>query len=398
MKKIIWLIPELINGSGGHRTILSHAKCLEESGKYECILFFEPGKYLNPNEVRNDIKVFFSMEFKSVYLGFEPTIDADLIFATVWFSAKFVRDNNRYARKAYFVQDYEAWFNPMGDAYLLAESSYTYGLIPVSIGNWLRSVMHDRFGVKGYSFDFCATKSIYNKKEGLNKNNKKSVCFIYQPDKPRRCAKIGIDALGIVKHYLPEVEIFLYGSTSVDNIWFEHSNLKIISEQRCAELYNSCSVGLCISSSNPSRIPFEMMGCGLPVVDVYRDNNLFDMPDDAVLLAEPNSEAIASALMYILSNEDVAKKMSIAGISFMENKDNQTAYKQFINIVDDVIEGDSISNIEDSRVEKLYNGNAFKLDKNLLNEKYQQYDLVSHKMRIKLFIKKILRKYVSKKY
>ena len=36
-------------------------------------------------------------------------------------------------------------------------------------------------------------------------------------------------------------------------------DLGLVSPTACADLYRRCSVGLCVSSSNPSRIPFEMM-------------------------------------------------------------------------------------------------------------------------------------------
>ena len=83
---------------------------------------------------------------------------------------------------------------------------------------------------------------------------------------------LGIEALGIVKFLRPDVKIYLYGSNIKGNVWFEHENLGIIPLEKCNALYNKCEVGLCISSSNPSRIPFEMMAAGLPVVDLIHGN------------------------------------------------------------------------------------------------------------------------------
>ena len=77
---------------------------------------------------------------------------------------------------------------------------------------------------------------------------------------------------------------------------FECKNLNIIPITKCNELYNKCKVGVCMSASNPSRIPFEMMAAGLPVVELYKENNIYDMPDEGVLLARPTPEAIASAI------------------------------------------------------------------------------------------------------
>ncbi|WP_373417079.1 rhamnosyltransferase WsaF family glycosyltransferase, partial [Vibrio parahaemolyticus] len=51
------------------------------------------------------------------------------------------------------------------------------------------------------------------------------------------------------------------------------------------KLYNKCKVGLCISMTNPSRIPYEMMASGCVPVDIYRYNNLLDFKSGTSLLA-----------------------------------------------------------------------------------------------------------------
>ena len=83
---------------------------------------------------------------------------------------------------------------------------------------------------------------------------------------------------------------------------FECQNLNIIPIEKCNELYNRCKVGVCMSASNPSRIPFEMMAAGLPVVEMYKENNIYDMPDGGVLLARTTPEAIASAIIYLVDH------------------------------------------------------------------------------------------------
>ena len=55
-------------------------------------------------------------------------------------------------KRLYFVQDFEAYFNPVGDAYLMAENSYCYGLKPLTIGRWLRYKLQNDFVVESYHF------------------------------------------------------------------------------------------------------------------------------------------------------------------------------------------------------------------------------------------------------
>ncbi|MDA4182763.1 glycosyl transferase family 1, partial [Escherichia coli] len=81
----------------------------------------------------------------------------------------------------------------------------------ITIGRWLRYKLQNDFAVESYHFEFGANHNIYKRVPTIQKE--KAVCFIYQPDKPRRCSRIGIEALGIVKHCMPDVKIYLYGSS-----------------------------------------------------------------------------------------------------------------------------------------------------------------------------------------
>ena len=64
--------------------------------------------------------------------------------------------------------------------------------------------------LKAITSEFGANHNIYKRVPTIQK--KKAVCFIYQLDKPRRCSRIGIEALGIVKHCTPDVKIL--------SLWF----------------------------------------------------------------------------------------------------------------------------------------------------------------------------------
>lgn len=338
MKKAAWFLPSLLEGSGGHRTILQNAEYLASKGEFTCDLYIEDdGSVVNEEELKKIATRYYG-ETKGCrfFLGYNPKNSYDLYFATIWYSAKVVRDIPVAAAKLYFIQDFEACFNPMGDGYLLACNSYCYGLKPITIGRWLTHKMKTEYAANSQYFDFCSDHSVYHPMKEINKE--KAVCFIYQPNKPRRCSVIGIEALGIVKYMRPEVKIYLYGSKQKGNVWFEHTNYGIISIEKCNELYNQCSVGLCISSSNPSRIPFEMMSAGLPVVDIYMENNLYDMPDQAIRLAHDTPESIAEAIISILDDPEEQERMSKAGIEYMQDKSLKKGFEQFYNAVNNVLE------------------------------------------------------------
>ena len=329
-----WVLPSLIEGSGGHRTILQNVQYLIRKG-YECDVYVEDkGEVKNSEELRRQAETLFGKHDCRFILGYDIQGEYDIIFATAWFTAKVVRDCNSKAVKAYFIQDFEALFNPMGDGYILACNSYGYGLKPVTIGRWLSHKMQTEYHTPSRYFDFCADRRIYRPLPDAKKEH--AICFVYQPDKPRRCSVLGIEALGIVKFLRPDVKIYLYGSNIKGNVWFEHENLGIIPLEKCNALYNKCEVGLCISSSNPSRIPFEMMAAGLPVVDLYMENNFFDMPNEGVRLAHTTPESIAQALIEILDHPETAAEMSEAGKRYMADKDLEHGFEQFYAAVSDM--------------------------------------------------------------
>ncbi len=329
-----WVLPSLIEGSGGHRTILQNVQYLIRKG-YECDVYVEDkGEVKNSEELRRQAETLFGKHDCRFILGYDIQGEYDIIFATAWFTAKVVRDCNSKAVKAYFIQDFEALFNPMGDGYILACNSYGYGLKPVTIGRWLSHKMQTEYRTPSRYFDFCADRRIYRPLPETKKEH--AICFVYQPDKPRRCSVLGIEALGIVKFLRPDVKIYLYGSNIKGNVWFEHENLGIIPLEKCNALYNKCEVGLCISSSNPSRIPFEMMAAGLPVVDLYMENNFYDMPNEGVRLAHTTPESIAQALIEILDHRETAAEMSEAGKRYMADKDLEHGFEQFYAAVSDM--------------------------------------------------------------
>ena len=80
-----------------------------------------------------------------------------------------------------------------------------------------------------------------------------------------------------------------------------------------------------------------MMAAGLPVVDLYLENNLYDMPDTSISLAEPTPEAIATAIISILDDDHKQKAMSKAGIEFMSRYPINKGFEQFGEIVDAII-------------------------------------------------------------
>lgn len=355
-KKIAWVIPHPGKGSGGHRTIIQNVNALIRQG-YECDIYVEDDNVSTAEMVKQKINEYYEPCDAGVYVGIRMRKDYDIVFATGWQIVEFVR-NLPAKHKGYFIQDFEPWFFPMGDQYIITENSYRYGFKPVTIGKWLAHKMLAEYENPVEYFDFGADLNVYKKLDNVKKEN--AICFVYQPEKSRRCDYIGLKALRIVKTLRPDIQIYLYGSNMPATFDFECKNLNIIPITKCNELYNKCKVGVCMSASNPSRIPFEMMAAGLPVVELYKENNIYDMPDEGVLLARPTPEAIASAIIHLVDSEEERNKMSEFGVKYMQNYPLERGFKQFLKAVDDMLNTD-YNNTE--AINPIYNKKPFEATK-----------------------------------
>ena len=324
---VAWFVPGLLKGSGGHRTIFQNINALIKEG-YQCDAYIGDDPTIPPSILKEQINSFYGESSVNAFAGWEPTKKYDVVVATAFNTVKPVMKTD-CKKKLYFVQDYEPWFFSMGDLYIEAENSYKNDISVISIGKWLSAKMRKEYNLNASYFNFCADLNVYKKLDNVKKEH--AICFIFQPQKPRRCDHLALSALQIVKEIDPTLKIYLYGSekTTMENL--EVEQLGIIPIEECNELYNRCEVGLCMSASNPSRIPFEMMATGLPVVELHRENNLYDFPNEGCLLAEPTPEAVANAILTILRDKKLQEKMSKAGQKYMKDYPLEMGYEQFID-------------------------------------------------------------------
>lgn len=332
---IAWVVPAFSTGSGGHRTIFTNVNYLIEHG-YKCDVYVDGNQGECPNDIFKRIEEGYG-EFKAdVFAGYTLAKKYDIAIATGWDTAEPVASSDAKNR-LYFIQDFEPYFFPRNGENIAAERSYSLGLRGITIGKWLTQKISNNYPTETNFFHFCADLTKYHKLDDVEKED--AICFIFQPGKPRRCDQIALRALKIVQKLRPETKIYLYGSAKrkIEGLKVEH--LGEITIEDCNNLYNKCAVGLCMSASNPSRIPFEMMSAGLPVVELYLDNNLYDFPDGGCLLADPTPEAVATALLKVLESKPLQKSMSETGQTFMKDYPIEKGYAEFLEFIENVAKG-----------------------------------------------------------
>jgi glycosyltransferase involved in cell wall biosynthesis len=118
------------------------------------------------------------------------------------------------------------------------------------------------------------------------------------------------------------VEIVMFGSPHAarQNLDFPVTFLKVVPTlEGLSDLYSSADLGMAFSTTNPSLVPYEMMACGLPVVDLDRPGNEinYDNRRDIAVLVDPRPEIMAKQVVALLDAEDERNARSRNGLNFV---------------------------------------------------------------------------------
>jgi len=106
-------------------------------------------------------------------------------------------------------------------------------------------------------------------------------------------------------HYSTDAEIAFYGSPHQTAVNFPVTQLGVLpGPNDLAKLYGEATVGIAFSTTNPSLVPYEMMACGLPVLDLGREGNEMNYSGrfDIARLANPDPVAMAQELSDLIGS------------------------------------------------------------------------------------------------
>ncbi|WP_374447036.1 glycosyltransferase [Stella sp.] len=336
MAWIAWLVNRPIPGSGGQATVFARARATARAG-HRCT-FHLPGWLAEHAEaMRGAVVEWHGIAAGDVFVGYEGAAGADLVMATDWGGLP-AAGALRAARLAQFVQDHEASFRAVGDDTLRLEASPIVGATAICLGNWLRGTFAERYGRAAFGIAFGADAAIYHPDDTVAREDR--VACIVQPEKARRCPGTAVAALEIVRERRPQTAISIYGNeTPVTGPLADYA-LGRLAPTELARLYRRARVGLCLSATNPSRIPFEMMACGLPVVELYRANTLLDLPEAGAVLALQTPHSLAEALIWLLDRPDAAARLGAAAARYMEDRTAEREDREFVAAIAAILAGE----------------------------------------------------------
>lgn len=306
--KIAFFLPEVIKGGGGHRNIFRVISHMADKGHKIDVYYTDSNE--EPDTVKNNVSTWFYDMRNVRFIRYEGKVGYyDAGIATWWETAYIVKNNVSHFKKIfYFVQDFEPYFYPMSSEYFLAENTYKFGFYHICSGAWCKKMLVEKYKANATSFQFPIDRTIYNQNYKRTKINK-NIVFFAKPEMSRRCFKIGIDALKILKEKRSDIEIILYGSKQLSKkqVPFEATILNLLPTIKdLAVLYANADLGIVFSTTNPSLVPYEMMSCGCPVVDMDVENALSKYGDNEnnVFLVDPLPETFAKQLEDIIDDNE----------------------------------------------------------------------------------------------
>lgn len=318
--KIGWIVPGLIIGGGGHRNILRAAYHLERFG-HDVRLYFSDTN-LSEAELRDGVREHF-YPFEGPVRRFRGRADGeDVLMATHWSTVALAESvRSTIGEIFYFVQDFEPAFYPMGSEYILAENTYRKGLYAITSGEWCAHLLRRDYAMDADSFRFPVDGTIYHAGAGGGAARQKRILFFAKPEMARRCFLIGTMALAEFHRLRPDYEILFFGSGSAKAIAqpYPVTYLDIVPTlQDLARLYATSTAGLVFSTTNPSLVPYEMMACGLPVVDLDRPGNEvnYDSRRDIALLADADPRRMAEAMAALVDDAGALRQRGANGLAY----------------------------------------------------------------------------------
>jgi glycosyltransferase involved in cell wall biosynthesis len=317
---LAFVVPPFQRGSGGHSTIFGLIARLEQMG-HTCTIWVHDTSGSNavppPAVVRRNVIEWFAPVAAPAFVGFDGWHGADVTIATGWDTAHPVAMLSGCGARAYLVQDHEPEFFATSAERIWAEQTYDLGLYPICASRWLRDLLAEQHGCEGAYFHLGVDHDVYRPVPGVERR-RDTIVFYARAGTARRAVPLGVLALEELCARRPATRVVAFGQQERLKTAFANESLGVATPARLARAYSEATVGLCMSLTNYSLIPQEMMACGLPCVDLAGGSSEAVFGDAGpVDLAAADPIALADTMEALLDDERAWRAKSDAGLAFV---------------------------------------------------------------------------------
>lgn len=314
--KIAWVLEPFARSSGGVTTIMRTIHQLEHWGHRQTVYILDPVG--NLESVRKMVTESYFPIHAPVRAFAQGVDHCDALVATSWPTAYFVRSIPRTAAKFYFVQDLEFKFHPEGALSEFARETYRWGFHGITGGNWIADQLQGEFGMPCTPFGFSFDQQIYQEVGPKAFSDKRRrVLFYARPITERRGFEMGVLALSLVASRFPDVEVILLGyQGDTSGFPFRAVSSGLVPPQLLAQMYRSCEVALCLSHTNLSLLPLELMASGCAVVSNRGPNVEWLLNSSVAELTHLAPRELAGGIIRVMEDTELRSRLQNAGKAF----------------------------------------------------------------------------------
>jgi glycosyltransferase involved in cell wall biosynthesis len=324
-------IPYFRRGSGGHNSIFQTAWHLERAGHSVSLWLHDPLNYHGhqaASEIRRDIREWFAPLEAPVFKGFGDFYGADVAVATGWETVFPVMQLRGCRARAYLVHDHEPEFFATSAEQRFAAMTYDADLFAICSSPWLAGIVTQRYGhERAAQFQFGVDHDVYSPRPV--QRDLARVVFYGRSVTGRRAVPLGLLAMEELHRRRPDVRFEIFGDHKPLPTAFPHDHLGVASPRQLSWVFSRATVGLCLSMTNYSLIPQEMLACGLPCVDLagFSAESVFG-ENGPVELAAFDPAALADAVERLLDDRELWARRSAAGLEFVAGHTWEAAARQ----------------------------------------------------------------------
>jgi hypothetical protein len=308
---INWVTTPPAKGSGGHTTMFRLIESLTNFG-HKCRVYIYDVNGGDLNYHASEVRELFPRFCGEVNDARAGMADAHAVIATAWQTAYPAYNDLCAGKRFYLVQDFEPWFYPVGDRSTLAENTYRMGFHAITAGRFLAEKLRGEYSMAADAFDFGCDTTKYFLLE--NSGSRDGVAFYVRPGTPRRAFELGNLALKLFVRRFPNLTIHFYGAR-IGKQPFRCVDHGVVSPSDLNRIYNRCLSGLCLSMTNVSLVPHEMLAAGcIPVLNDAEHNRIV-LNNPFVRYASPTPHALAIELEKVVITNDFASLAASASAS-----------------------------------------------------------------------------------
>jgi glycosyltransferase involved in cell wall biosynthesis len=298
----------------GHQVVVV-APAPEQPGFWRRVKALIRGKGWLPSEqpdrtylAQLSIQVSFKLLNESQPVQDRDLPDADIVIATWWETAEWVaRLSPSKGKKVYFLQQLESNFGAPADR---VEATWRYPMQKIVCSKWLADLARDRFDdptaiVVPNGIDLTLFHAPRRGKQA-----RPTVGLLYFPAAAVKATGTALKAIELASRQVPDVLVRSFGPTDIQpDVPLPPGSIYVRTplQQSLREIYSSCDVWLCSSTSEGYHLPpHEAMACRCPVVStrVGGPIELIKEGENGYLVDVGDTQGLADRLVRVLASSD----------------------------------------------------------------------------------------------